>query len=151
MKIQTIKLIKKLFSKINNIADIYFYFEGNFRYKLYYSKYKWLIRQHIVEQIDYRVKMMNEECYNKGSCVECGCETIALQMCSKKCKGNCYPPLTNSKLWSKFIKRENILLETDSQGIWVLDEKTDEPIFYKETNTGYVPENFNRLRNYKSQ
>ena len=46
---------------------------------------------------------MNQECYNKGYCVKCGCHTTALQMCSKSCEGNCYPKMMGRKLWNRFF------------------------------------------------
>jgi len=72
------------------------------RYKIYYSKNKFLIRKHILEQIDFRIKVMNKECYDKGYCIKCGCHTTALQMCNKSCDGNCYPEMMSKKDWNKF-------------------------------------------------
>ena len=51
---------------LKNVRD---YFIGHFRHKLYYSKFKFLLNKHIVEQFEWRVKAMNKVCYNQGSCV----------------------------------------------------------------------------------
>ena len=81
------------FSNIKN------YIEGNIRYSLYYSKYfKWLLRDHIVEQIEYRINSMRQNCYTMGQCEMCGCSTTALQMCSKPCEGHCYPSMLFFKI-----------------------------------------------------
>jgi hypothetical protein len=81
------------------LIDIWHYFVGNYRYKLYYSKYKWLIRKHIREQIEYRINVMKTDCLLKGECTECGCATPALQMCSKACEGSCYPAMMEKDFW----------------------------------------------------
>ena len=75
---------------------------GNLRYRFFYSDLKFLIRPHIAEQIEFRIRVMNEECYNKGYCVKCGCHTTALQMCSKSCEGDCYPAMMDKKTWNRF-------------------------------------------------
>lgn len=84
------------------IKDIFYYFEGTVRYHMYYSKFKKLIRPHIREQIELRILVMDMECFNKGYCKCCGCKTTALQMCSKACEGNCYPPILNKIQWVHF-------------------------------------------------
>jgi len=84
------------------IKDVFYYFQGNLRYWAYYNS-PFLIRKHILEQIDFRIKVMNQECFNSGSCIKCGCKTTALQMCDKSCEGNCYPPMMNSWDWSLFL------------------------------------------------
>lgn len=89
----------------NNPKDTWYYIQGNIRYKLWYSKYSWLIRKHIREQIDMRIKSMNRECYNSGSCINCGCKTTHLQMCNKSCKGDCYPKMMNKKQWEEAKKK----------------------------------------------
>ena len=45
---------------------------------------------------------MNKECYNTGSCIKCGCKTTALQMASKVCEGDCYPPMLARNKWNTF-------------------------------------------------
>ena len=78
------------------------YTQGNLRYHLYYSKtLGFLMRDHIREQIDYRINSMDKKCYNNGSCKMCGCQTPHLQMSSKKCEGDCYPRMKNKKCWKE--------------------------------------------------
>ncbi len=79
------------------------FLQGNIRYKIYYSPLRCFIRKHVLQQINFRIKVMKKECYASGSCVECGCKTTALQMCSKACEGGCYPPMMNKKDWGEFI------------------------------------------------
>src|SRR6185436_12757653 len=95
MKITTKK--KKKITLENIVA----YIQGNFRYKLYYS-FPYLLSKHIKEQIDYRIRVMDKECYNEGSCKLCGCATTALQMADKSCDKPCYPPMMNRKQWIDF-------------------------------------------------
>jgi len=85
-----------------NFENIKSYLLGNFRYFLYYSKAKKLIRPHILEQIDWRIKVMNSKCYNEGSCVKCGCTTTQLQMANKSCDKPCYPPIMSKIKWKAF-------------------------------------------------
>ncbi len=82
---------------LNNIRA---WFEGTYRYKIYYSVYlNWLMRKHIKEQIEWRISIMDKECYVKGSCKMCGCGTTALQMANKPCDKPCYPKMYNRRQW----------------------------------------------------
>lgn len=84
------------------LNNILYYIQGWFRYHIYYSKnFGFLLRKHIREQIDYRVAVMNRECYTSGSCVKCGCKTIALQMANKPCDGDCYISMQSKRMWNK--------------------------------------------------
>lgn len=94
-------LLKKLKESKHPIRDMMAYIQGNVRYKLYYSKWQCLIRKHIKEQIDFRIKVMDRECYNNGSCKICGCETTALQMANKPCDKPCYPRMYSKKVWKE--------------------------------------------------
>lgn len=85
------------------IKNIYAFITGSIRYKLYYSKYRKLIRSHILSQIDFRISVMEQACYNAGSCKMCGCTTTALQMASKSCDKPCYPPFMSAKKWAELI------------------------------------------------
>ena len=96
-------IIKK--EKIS-LKNIYYYLQGNLRYKLYYSRFKFLIMKHIQQQISIRIKSMNEVCYNTGQCKECGCQTTQLQMCNKACKGKCYPKMLSKKSWRKLTNKK---------------------------------------------
>lgn len=92
------------YSKINNI---FAYLLGYYRYHIYYSKkYKWMIRLHIFEQIQYRILVMDKKCFSRGSCKLCGCSTTALQMANKACDKPCYPKMMGRRKW-KFYKIDN--------------------------------------------
>ena len=87
-----------------NVRNVIAYAQGNVRYRLYYHPLlRHLIPSHIREQIEFRINSMNQECYNTGSCVKCGCSVPALQMANKPCEGCCYPKLVNRVTW-KFFK-----------------------------------------------
>lgn len=106
----------KLFIFKYSIHDIIDYFRANIRYRLYYSKFKWLIPIHIQEQIDFRINvMMDKECYTTGSCKVCGCTTTNLQMANKACEDNCYPTLISYFRWNSFKKRGTII---EQEYIW---------------------------------
>lgn len=81
----------------NNPLDVWYYVQGNIRYILWYSNFKFLIRKHIRLQIAIRIKSMNRECHISGACIKCGCKTTHLQMCNKACDGDCYPKMLSKK------------------------------------------------------
>lgn len=104
------------------IKDIWYYIQGNIRYRLYYSKYfSWLIREHIYQQIDFRIDIMNPKCFMTATCVLCGCKTTALQMADKSCDKPCYPPMTNKENWELLKKGQEIEIKGD---IWKIAEGT---------------------------
>lgn len=142
------------------LIDIWHYIIGNFRYNLYYSEGCWkkeilssgrivniqvknpFMRKHIYEQINYRIKWMDKECYDNGSCKICGCETTALQMCNKSCEKPCYPSMMNKKQWEVFKKGSTY---TDKHGKWMPTftegDEFGRPILLKETPYSYVQDN----------
>ena len=126
--------IIKIVKREEPLISIYYFFQGKIRYRLYYSKYKCLIRKHILEQIEYRIKIMNKECYSRGSCIKCGCETTALQMCNKPCKGLEYPPIVNRRTWKQYYHNHCVIRWNDM--VWLITQKNQLAIF-KETNIGY--------------
>lgn len=108
------------------------YIVGNFRYRLYYSKYKKLIRKHIRSQINLRIAVMNQNCYFNGSCEHCGCTTTALQMAKRSCDGEYYPPLVNRKNWSRLMRGDQVFIGGNLWRIWkfpVLRDKIKIQIF----------------------
>lgn len=109
--------IKKIWKNRKNIIP---FFQGWYRYKIYYSSgpLRFLMRSHIRNQIDVRIKSMDRECYNSGSCKECGCATTALQMANKSCEGYCYPPMMNKSQWEYAIKEAKILKDNKSGVYW---------------------------------
>jgi hypothetical protein len=124
----------------NNIIA---YIIGNLRYKLYYSKYfNWLMRTHIHEQIHYRIKFMEQECFDNGSCKICGCETTALQMANKACDKPCYPPMMGERKWIKFAAGQEVKVKGD---IWKVKTTTTTFKNVKE----YVDKNYYIYKNGK--
>ncbi len=109
------KKIQQLKESKNPLRDIISFFEGNLRYKLYYSEglLAYLMREHIREQIDFRIAVMNPKCYEEGQCVICGCDTTALQMANRSCEGLEYPPLMSKDRWKKF-KNEKLAVHNGS-------------------------------------
>ena len=87
------------------------YIQGKLRYKAYYSKnYKWLIRNHIFEQILWRISIMDKECFSNGACKMCGCDTTALQMANKACPKPCYPKMMNKFEWNIYKINNNLTI-----------------------------------------
>jgi len=99
------------------IKNIIAFIEGNIIYNLYYSSFKYLIPRYKREQIKVRIDSMNPECYEQGSCIECGCRTTHLQMASKKCKGDCYPVMLSKKRW-EYLKNGGFI-RIDKK-LWVI-------------------------------
>lgn len=90
---------------MKKLIDICNYLLGNYRYKLYYNeRLVFLMRDHIYEQIAFRISVMDRDCYHNGECKKCGCSTTALQMANKACGKPCYPAMMNKKRWNKVGK-----------------------------------------------
>lgn len=101
-----------------NWTNIKSYLIGNYRYKLFYSKlWRFLMRKHIREQIEFRINSMDKECWNNGFCKMCGCSTPALQMADKSCKGDCYPEMMSKRDW-KWLDGKDTLLVDKKGLIW---------------------------------
>ena len=104
------------------LKNIYAYIQGNIRYKLYYNRnLSWLIPLYIKEQIDCRIKSMDRECYFKGMCKLCGCQTTALQMANKACDKPCYPAMLSKQSWED-IKKGLILYCPKTKKNWKLKD-----------------------------
>jgi len=91
-----------------SLKNIVAYIQGNIRYKLWYSKWNFLIPLYIREQIEIRIISMYNKCYEQGSCIKCGCQTTHLQMANKACDGNCYPKMLNKKKW-QYLKEKKLM------------------------------------------
>ncbi len=116
------------------LKNIWAYIQGNFRYYCYYNGLKFLIPKYIKQQIDWRIKIMNGNCFSNGSCELCGCSTTALQMANKSCDRPCYPPMLNRKQWDVFhkgmtISRKKVLWGYERR---YLPGKQVEHIIYKD-------------------
>lgn len=90
------------------VTDVWHYLVGNVRYWLYYEGYRWLLPKHIVEQYEWRVRVMRKECYDRGECVECGCVTTKLQFADKACAGSCYPVMMGRGEWNRYKEEHKI-------------------------------------------
>lgn len=101
------------------VKNIYSYFQGWFRYSLYYSKYLHiLLPKYLKEQIFKRINSVeynSPECLSSGSCIKCGCKTTALQMANKACEGKCYPRMLSKKEYEEF---SNLGVITIDNQIW---------------------------------
>jgi len=96
------------------IKDIYHYSVGNYRYWIYHSKrFGFLMRSHIRSQINFRIDVMDMECYVSGECKICGCETTALQMANKPCGKPCYPEMLYKNQWKSLMPTLKRLYEND--------------------------------------
>jgi len=84
-------------------VDAWYFIQGHCRQTLYYS-YPALLRKHIKEQIEWRMLVVDKECWNSGQCKICGCSQPALLMCDKPCDKPCYFPMLNKGEW-KFFKQ----------------------------------------------
>ncbi len=131
------------------INDIFAYIIGNYRYWCY-ENYKFLLRKHIIEQYEWRLSVMDKECYSSGSCIKCGCDTPALQMASKACEGKCYSPMLDKNIWN-IVKKISIFETKIKPPILTVaesfPEKEDDeeyvwPIMAKENLPGNNPQKF---------
>lgn len=118
-------------NKTFNLKNIVAYIQGNIRYYLWYSKSKFInkniIRKHIREQIEFRIRFMDNECYLNGSCKMCGCNTTALQMANKACDKPCYPEMMNKRQWFNFFYQNNHIQHIDNNGYWLYTHKSSNP------------------------
>lgn len=123
------KKIKKSYTKGELLQDSKEYLLGNYRYILYYSPFSFLLRTHIYQQIEYRLKWMDRDCYNEGSCKICGCQTVQLQMANKSCDKPCYPRMMNRKDWKRY-NSYNIVVQKNKDGdrYWKKHYKTRKPV-----------------------
>lgn len=85
-----------------NLSDVWYFFQGHVREKLYYSKCRFLIRKHIQEQFEKRLEIMNPTCLSQGQCEHCGCDIPALTFSNKQCEGKCYYPMMSKKQWLEY-------------------------------------------------
>jgi len=112
--------MKNIREKIT-LKSIFYYLQGNIRYKLFYSKLNFLIPKHIREQIQLRINSMDVCCYKQGQCKMCGCQTTMLQMADKTCDKPCYPRMLNKEEWS-YLKKTNSFFDNISNKVWSILE-----------------------------
>ena len=131
--------LKSLISKYRSdpnytFKDIIDFFIAEYRYFLYYYKndkgeysLRFLLQNHIIEQYEMDIAYMNKECYNNGNCIKCGCMTTALQFCNKACKGSCYTPKVNKRLWEDFKKMKKGIFDKKNNIYWALTYSSEYP------------------------
>lgn len=120
---------------IKFMKNVFAYIQGNLRYQMYYSPiFSSMMRKHIKKQIDWRIEVMNNDCYNQGSCIECGCTTTALQMANKACDKPCYPPIMSRKKWKDFITTGEVKIGKDYWTYKVDRQRVQSTGFPKERN-----------------
>lgn len=131
------KQMKRVTSGERPLIDVWYYLQGNYRYKLYYNDYLvFLLRGHIKEQIKFRINVMNAACYERGECIKCGCQTTMLQMCNKTCEGYCYPPMMTKKDWIRFKQGYQCCNWNDSY-IWLYRDNGVETYKLADDKNGY--------------
>lgn len=121
-------------------TDVWYFIQGHIREMLYFSRYDFLIRKHIREQIDVRINTIREmgergitSCLKNEQCDICGCYTYALIMSNKSCEGSCYPSGFFSKEDWKHMKELEELFR-DQGGMFVYDGELWK---FKEENNKY--------------
>ncbi len=130
-----LKEIRQLIKGEKSVKDIWHFLVGNYRYAFYYAETKPLrciIREHIRKQIEYRISVMRDECFDSGTCIKCGCETTQLQMANKSCEGNCYPKMLNKLGYNTLFKNKLILAENKSEVIWIYDDSQNKYVLIEE-------------------
>jgi len=117
-----------LMLRTHPLSDVWHFFVGWYRYRIYYLQgipsIRWvekivhsLMRTYIREQIEYRISVMDKQCYDEGQCKICGCTTTALQMANKSCDKPCYPTMMSKKDWSRF-KNGGIFHDAKNKTYW---------------------------------
>jgi len=110
-----------------NFRNVFAYLQGHLRYRLYYSRwFFWLLPGHVREQIGFRIRSMDGECYERGSCKLCGCAVTALQMADRACGKPCYPAMLGRGdwiIWRHVHDGERRCAETGTA--WELDHERE--------------------------
>ena len=122
MKNLHLRLLLGSYIKSNHkTQDALNYFWSYYRYYIYYSNhFGWLMRKHIRQQVDFRIAVMNQTCYNQGSCIHCGCATTALQMSNRVCHGEEYPPMLKKEEWLLFRKGKTKVINNLTGTNWLM-------------------------------
>jgi hypothetical protein len=112
--------ITQLLNSEHPLDDVVAYITGNIRYHLFYNKHlMFLMREHIRQQIEYRIDSIDRECFNSAQCKLCGCDIPGLQMANKACDKPCYPKMLSKKQW-EYLKADNFV---NSEGkTWFIED-----------------------------
>ena len=93
------------------------FIQGYYRYYAYlYFKNK-LVRKHIIEQFEVRMRSADLDCIVNRECKVCGCKTPALFWANKACDKPCYPPMMNKDKWYRFIADKDWCLVNTKHGL----------------------------------
>ncbi len=76
-----------------------------------------ILEEHIGEQFDYRLGIMNEECIKNKEC-PCTCSFPEKQIEDRPCELNCYPPMMFKEDWEIFKKENNITKNSINQKLY---------------------------------
>lgn len=68
---------------------------------------------HIKEQIEWRItqiKSKSPQCWEKGHCIQCGCEMEGKVKADMGCENHpfCYPEMMGKKEWNNFKNQNNV-------------------------------------------
>jgi len=94
--------LKSIIKGERKVSDVWYFFQGHIREYFYYSKCKFLMRKHIQEQFEWRLKQIDKVCYSTGQCKICECSIPALTFADKQCEGKCYYPMMKKKQWNDY-------------------------------------------------
>jgi len=90
-----------------NFGNIKGFLQGNFRKMMTDLGLDNTIPEHIQEQIQWRLSVMNIECYNNKEC-PCKCAVPAKQFEDRSCENQCYPEMMNETDWRDYKSQHNI-------------------------------------------
>jgi len=93
-----------------NLGNIKGFLQGNFRKILNDLGLEDSIPEHIQEQIQWRIGVMNIECYKNKEC-PCQCSVPAKQFEDRPCENLCYPEMMNETDWRDYKNQHNITHE----------------------------------------
>lgn len=113
--------VKLYWNMVKNDPMLMWWFtQGYFRY---FAQNTFLVRDFIKEQYQYRLKNVNKDCLNQGSCVLCSCTILPLLLANKPCAKSkldratlimlfgtdkvCYTQMLDKKSWLKYKKLIN--------------------------------------------
>jgi hypothetical protein len=93
--------------KLNQLtlSNIKGYIQGNLRKFL--EDYPGVIGDHVYEQVQWRLGIMNEECLIKKEC-PCECTCPQKQYEDRACEKNCYPDMMEEEDWELFKEKNEI-------------------------------------------
>lgn len=88
-----------------NLSNIKGFVQGNFR--KFMEDYPGIVGDHIYEQVQYRLGIMDENCLKNKQC-PCTCSVPEKQYENRQCENSCYGDMLNKQEWEDFKKKNNI-------------------------------------------